>query len=405
MPISTEGGGAKLHLKRLSHGHCGKLFVSGQRYTHIFEDFKRRNVTGFSSGTNRKCHPELRIFGRVKLSETREVQGNGQFSGTSWVLLSFCLLFLSAKEKVSSGSCQRYIIPTKEKINNISSASNTAKRYVRGDFVPQKESETGWLPKQLCHPELGSGSYQQYIIPTKGNNNNITSTFRTAKRQVRGGCATHKAAFTLAEVLITLGIIGVVAAMTLPTLLQNYQKKVTAVRLKHFSSLIQQASQTYNAQAMIKTVDSLDYITPNDPNSMMDYFNIYFKPYIKVNEVEKKEAGILIKFANGTGAYLQKINDCPLEPDNLTCETYFIFCPNIKYCENINEAATSTSTFNIDGKNSFIMYTSGNPPAEYRVNKWSRETLIEAAKDSPYYCSSLIEFDNWEIKDDNPCWK
>ena len=30
--------------------------------------------------------------------------------------------------------------------------------------------------------------------------------------------------FTLAEVLITLGIIGVVAAMTLPTLIQNYKK-------------------------------------------------------------------------------------------------------------------------------------------------------------------------------------
>ena len=32
----------------------------------------------------------------------------------------------------------------------------------------------------------------------------------------------RKAAFTLAEVLITLGIIGVVSAMTVPTLMQNY---------------------------------------------------------------------------------------------------------------------------------------------------------------------------------------
>lgn len=35
-----------------------------------------------------------------------------------------------------------------------------------------------------------------------------------------------KNAFTLAEVLITLGIIGVVAAITLPLLVQNYQKMV-----------------------------------------------------------------------------------------------------------------------------------------------------------------------------------
>ena len=38
----------------------------------------------------------------------------------------------------------------------------------------------------------------------------------------------YKKGFTLAEVLITLGIIGVVAAITLPTLIQNYQKQVYA---------------------------------------------------------------------------------------------------------------------------------------------------------------------------------
>ena len=39
-------------------------------------------------------------------------------------------------------------------------------------------------------------------------------------------------AFTLAEVLITLGIIGVVAAMTMPSLIVNYQKQQTVTRLK-----------------------------------------------------------------------------------------------------------------------------------------------------------------------------
>ena len=35
-----------------------------------------------------------------------------------------------------------------------------------------------------------------------------------------------KSAFTLAEVLITLGIIGVVASLTIPSLIQSYKKKV-----------------------------------------------------------------------------------------------------------------------------------------------------------------------------------
>ncbi len=43
-----------------------------------------------------------------------------------------------------------------------------------------------------------------------------------------------KNAFTLAEVLITLGIIGVVAAMTLPTLIQKNNNSVVEARLKKF---------------------------------------------------------------------------------------------------------------------------------------------------------------------------
>ncbi len=41
-----------------------------------------------------------------------------------------------------------------------------------------------------------------------------------------------KYGFTLAEVLITLGIIGVVAAMTLPNLIANYRSKVAVTQLK-----------------------------------------------------------------------------------------------------------------------------------------------------------------------------
>ncbi len=41
-----------------------------------------------------------------------------------------------------------------------------------------------------------------------------------------------KKAFTLAEVLITLGIVGVVASVTIPTLIKNYNKKVIENKLK-----------------------------------------------------------------------------------------------------------------------------------------------------------------------------
>ena len=47
-------------------------------------------------------------------------------------------------------------------------------------------------------------------------------------------------AFTLAEVLVTLGIIGVVSAMTVPTLMQNYQRKSYVTQLHKVYNEIQQ---------------------------------------------------------------------------------------------------------------------------------------------------------------------
>ncbi len=50
-----------------------------------------------------------------------------------------------------------------------------------------------------------------------------------------------KAAFTLAETLITLTIIGVIAALTIPNLISNYQKHTYVVGLKKANSNLQNA--------------------------------------------------------------------------------------------------------------------------------------------------------------------
>ena len=58
-------------------------------------------------------------------------------------------------------------------------------------------------------------------------------------------------AFTLAEVLITLGIIGIVAAITLPTIINNYRVKVLENQFRKADSLLQQAFR--------KSVNELGY--------------------------------------------------------------------------------------------------------------------------------------------------
>ncbi len=50
-----------------------------------------------------------------------------------------------------------------------------------------------------------------------------------------------KKAFTLAEVLITLGIIGIVAALTIPTLIQNYRLKVLKTRYLQTYAILSEA--------------------------------------------------------------------------------------------------------------------------------------------------------------------
>ncbi len=57
-----------------------------------------------------------------------------------------------------------------------------------------------------------------------------------------------RAAFTLAEVLITLGIIGVVAAMTIPTLIAKYQERQVVSSLTKVYSTLSQAYQMAQAE-------------------------------------------------------------------------------------------------------------------------------------------------------------
>ena len=78
----------------------------------------------------------------------------------------------------------------------------------------------------------------------------------------------RKIAFTLAEVLITLGIIGVVAAMTMPSLIQHHREKAMVTSLEKFVSTISQAVDLYKADN--ECVDSIStcvsYISKGDEN-------------------------------------------------------------------------------------------------------------------------------------------
>ena len=78
----------------------------------------------------------------------------------------------------------------------------------------------------------------------------VRVTYSSLKKTYRfEPCSLKKyVAFTLAEVLITLGIIGVVAAMTIPTIVTNYQSKMFATKLKHAHSLLLNTLNLYKSK-------------------------------------------------------------------------------------------------------------------------------------------------------------
>ena len=71
----------------------------------------------------------------------------------------------------------------------------------------------------------------------------------------------RKAAFTLAEVLITLGIIGIVAAMTLPAFISNVQGRIQAKRVENINQKLSKVTDKMAVQSgLIGYPDTMAFV-------------------------------------------------------------------------------------------------------------------------------------------------
>lgn len=91
----------------------------------------------------------------------------------------------------------------------------------------------------------------------------------------------YKLAFTLAEVLIVLGIIGIVAEMTIPTLMNNVQQQLYVSQLKKvYSTLAQAALLIKNDNGGTLVQEWADYghiFCVSDDTCMMQTFAKYVR--------------------------------------------------------------------------------------------------------------------------------
>lgn len=93
-------------------------------------------------------------------------------------------------------------------------------------------------------------------------------------------------AFTLAETLITLGIIGVVAAMTIPNLISNYQKHVIETNLKETYSILQQVMKFTEYDDV-----AFELTFPDNATGSKQWFETYMAPHIKYSAICYDKAG------------------------------------------------------------------------------------------------------------------
>ena len=224
--------------------------------------------------------------------------------------------------------------------------------------------------------------------------------------------------FTLAEVLITIGIIGIVAAMTFPALIGHGKKVEASSRLKRFNAIMQQAimmSEYDNGESVAWVRAGGDQKDENgnrdyEANGKItkDFFTMYLAKYFKYTsivdgknavydengEVQTKAKNTTIHLADGSSIVLH----------NGSCiDIHF----DINGDSNPNKAGSDVFLFLICLDDSSRLLHCGSKNKAFcsyyfKYNKDGREKLLEVCKNNAAYCSSLLEYDNWEFKKDYP---
>lgn len=217
----------------------------------------------------------------------------------------------------------------------------------------------------------------------------------------------RKAAFTHAEVLITLGIVGVVAAMTLPSLVHNYQKKVVETRVQVFYSTINQAFRMAQVKESGNFGDWVESDKTYSYSEAREFLQTYLFPYIKYSEspecLSNYDYSVCFQMPNigGNSLIYFKIDggggDMGLSL-------------NGKFGEDNNPR--NTFTFQIHKKKyNSTSYNALNFVEPYTFN-WDgeRESLLKKGTtfgcykgcSTCAYCTKLIQLNNWKIPDDYP---
>ncbi len=248
----------------------------------------------------------------------------------------------------------------------------------------------------------------------------------------------RRVAFTLAEVLITLGIIGIVAALTIPTLIAKYQKKEFASRLSQTFSILSQAVKlaqvdygdiqgwVYQA-GYHSTISTDEWLNGGQENLITSFVKKYFIPYLRISKdlgynrlmdvgydkgfVRKDGTSI---HSGGYSYYVVVLNN--------GVYVFFYYNHNshsAAYPEGTTLILDPMITVDVNGKSgpniigrdiyAFELSTAANKFQPFGANHAFDISGLKTVCDDlgagslgPYYCAALIQKLGWKITDDYP---
>lgn len=232
-------------------------------------------------------------------------------------------------------------------------------------------------------------------------------------------------AFTLAEVLITLGIIGIVAAMTIPILITEYQKQVTATRLSKVFSLMSQSLQ--NSQLEIGTSKSWGKpSTEYDDTASYDWWHEYFIPNAKfsvakictsatgnaaecaLTDVKNLDGsddvntGVGSAFNCGTTGGCYVLNDGTALHFSGVGNQYAYIHVDINGKSKPNTWGKDIFTMMIDYVNGYVAFYGKGTSRATLISNNNLMCNKEAGTKKGRYCGLLIQMDGWQIANDYP---
>ena len=213
----------------------------------------------------------------------------------------------------------------------------------------------------------------------------------------------------MAEILITLGIIGIVAALTMPSLIQNHRNHVVATRLKAAYSEINQAIALaeidYGDRTLWYNTSDVDFDKNGKPVSgsapRIKWINKYLIPYLKVVKTERFDTNNYPIFYLANGTAIQAAHQTSLADWNV-----YTASPEKckKYDRRRGKCAFMFNYMPSNTKSGWHRYLGRNfEPYKYNYNG-TRTSLYNNCKNSIYgeYCATLIQYEGWKIPKDYP---